>query len=143
MAFYLSCPDIHYPQQSIWPVPLQHWLVLWQSQECRNVASSQAGGERMPSTWRISALSMSASFIQHFMPFEVGASPCRPQLLFSLLHLPFSHSHPGWSCWVCALRASQDVAIERANMGKAGAWLYVHNSKSVSVQRLRIPQCLS
>lgn len=135
--------DIHYPQQSIWPLPLQHWLVPWQSQECRNVAPGQAGGEKMPLTWRIPALSMSASFIQHFTPFEVGASPCCPQLLLSLLHLPFSHSQPGWSCWVCALWAGQDVATERANVGKARAWLYVHNSKSVSVHRLRIPQCLS
>lgn len=144
MAFCLSCPYIHYPQQSIWPLPLKHWLVLWQSQECRNVAPSQAGGERrMPSTWRIPTLSMPASFVQHFMPFEVGASPCCPQLLFSLLHLPSSHSQPGWLCWVCALRASQDVALERANVGKARAWLYVHNSRSVSVHRLRILQCLS
>lgn len=103
------------------------------------MAPSQAGGERIPSTWRIPALSMSASFVRHFMPFVVLASPCCPQLLFSLLHLPFPHSQPGWPCWVCALRASQDVATERANVGKARAWLYVHSIRSVNVHRLRIP----
>lgn len=66
-----------------------------------------------------------------------------PAAAFSLLHLPFSHSQPGWLCWVYALQASQDVAIERASVGKARARLYVHNSKPVSVHRLRIPQCLS
>ena len=143
MAFCSSCPDIRYPQQSIRPLPLQHCLVPWQGQECRNVAPSQAGGERIPLTWSIAALSTSASFVQHFVPLVVRASRCCPQLLFPLLHLPFSHSQPGWPCLVCALRASQDVATKRANVGKARAWLYRHIIKSVNVHRLTIPQCLS
>lgn len=40
-----------------------------------------------------------------------------------------SHRRPGWPRWVCALWGSQDVANERANVGKARTWLYVHNIK--------------
>lgn len=82
-------------------------------------------------------------------------SPCL-HLLFStlcclqcvLLHVahgcsPSCICRSGWPCWVCTLQASQDVATERANAGKARAWLYVHNIKSDNVHRLRIPQCLS
>lgn len=127
---------------------------LWLYNTClfcgraRNVgmwlAAKMVGRGKCPRPGGFQLFSMSAaSFIRHFMTFEESAFPCCLQLLFSLLHLPFSHSQPGRSCWICALRASQDVAIEKANVGKARAWLYVHNSKSVSAHRLRIPQCLS
>lgn len=51
---------------------------------------------------------------------------------------------PAWvAILVCALQPSQDVGTERANTGKARAWLHVHNIKTVSIHRMGIPQCLS
>lgn len=127
--FCSSSPDVYYPQQSIQPSPIQHCLVLWQGQECRNVDPSQAGGERIPSTWRIPALSALHLLSSH--------------LQCALLHAAVVLAQPGWPCWVCALWGSQDVAARRANARKARAWLYVHNIKKVNVHRLRIPQCLN
>lgn len=98
LAFCSGCPDVYYPQQSIRPFPIQHCLVLWQGQKCRNVDPSQVGRERIPSTWRTPALSMSASFVQRVGPFVVHAPPCCPQLLFPLLHLQFPQA-----AWVATL----------------------------------------